>query len=344
MQLLKSGGIGFCSSLDYFGIEEHKAFYSSQLLNGGIEILSAVFLREVQSSVYPTFVNMSVDTGIRQISNRLKEGSLHRTVGRFEAVRRTYSFYQNQLQKTTPERYKDRLSPQPSTYFNHLSPASFVEEMRREGVSFGLQLCPSAVQQIYQFACDSLCTEPGYEEHFRIQEVKNGRLKDRSTLRGLVQTPETCPVIKQLAQDETLLQIVREYLNYWPTKLTCHLTWSFASQMPSDLQKEHYPPLNYHYDVAGYNFMTTYFYITNVDIAAGAHVMIRRSHKAKPIHMLFLSTGRQTDRQILSHYGKENEMVIEGKAGFGFVQDPSCYHKLLSTQTHSRLLLQIRYA
>lgn len=288
---------------------------------------------------------MNIRTTAERLETRARTGSLHRTLGRFRAARRAYSLYQNKRQQIAPTFHRERLSPRKSRYFEDVIPDDFVQALREEGVGFGLQLDPEAVQEIYQFACDKPCTEPGFKEIFWAREVENGQLNDRLALRGLVKTPEDCPVVQQLARDAKLLEIVRGYLQYWPTRISYHLTWSFATQIPTEVLKAHYPPLNYHYDVAGYNFMTSYFYITDVDAEAGAHEMVARSHNAKPLHTLFVAhSGRQSDRQVLNHFGEEHKIIIEGKPGFGFVQDPSCYHKLLPTRTRNRLLLQIRYA
>jgi len=57
--------------------------------------------------------------------------------------------------------------------------------------------------------------------------------------------------------------------------------------------------------------------------------------------MLFHSAV-QTDEAVIAYYGKENEITIEGPAGFGFVQDSSCYHKALAPISDNRLMLQLR--
>ena len=164
-------------------------------------------------------------------------------------------------------------------------------------------------------------------------------------LRGLVQDPEQCSAIAQIAEDPTLMKIARKYLQYWPTRVTRHLTWTFVSNLPLSHQKERFLPLSYHYDVAGFNFMSAYFYITDMDAQSGAHVMIERSHAKKPFHTLFAPwSGRQPDQVLLDFYGPERELLIEGKAGLGFVQDPACFHKLLSPIKNNRLVMQIRYA
>lgn len=276
----------------------------------------------------------------------MRSGDLHRALGRFKQFRTAYSYTQNMLQTLRPTAYLDRLHPRQHSLFTDIQSERYVQELRERGVSFGFSLTPSQVAEIYSFACDMPCEEPGFDGTFFAGEVVAGRLRgDRYCFRGLVQHPENCPLVQALAEDPALLNTVRRYLQYWPSKLTFHLTWTFAVDLPEAEQRKRYPPLNYHYDVAGYNFMTTYFYLTDVDADSGAHVMIERSHNQKPLHTLFgYGASPQLAQQVLNHYGADSELSIEGKAGFGFVQDPSCFHRLSAPQKGRRLLLQIRYS
>ena len=292
------------------------------------------------------FAFMNPKVAVNRLYDRLQKQDIHHTIGRFKAVRQAYSFYQNKHQQPNADFYRSRLSPRDESLFAEISPEICAQELNKKSVSFGFQLPPSMIEQIHQFGCQALLREPGFEDEFCAGDVQEGLLRGkRPVLRGLVKNPTDCPAIEHIAQDPTLLQIVRNYLQYWPSQVTRHLTWTFISDLSEYQQKDAYNPLSYHYDVAGYNFMSAYFYITDVDAASGAHVMIEGSHNKKPWHTLFAPrSGRQTDQLVLDYYGTENENIIEGKAGFGFVQDPSCFHKLLPPRTTQRLLLQIRYA
>ena len=90
--------------------------------------------------------------------------------------------------------------------------------------------------------------------------------------------------------------------------------------------------------------VTACFYITPVlDEFSGPHLTIKGSHKRKPLWML-LKSGRLSDEKVYAYYGKDNEIEIKGKAGFGFFEDPSCFHKVKVPTSQNRLLLQIRYS
>jgi ectoine hydroxylase-related dioxygenase (phytanoyl-CoA dioxygenase family) len=86
-----------------------------------------------------------------------------------------------------------------------------------------------------------------------------------------------------------------------------------------------------------------YFYLSDTDRHSGAHVVVAGSHKAKPLRMKLGST-RQPEHAVLRRYGADKVVVLEGAAGFGFLEVPSCFHKVLPPRTSSRLLLQLRYS
>ena len=78
-------------------------------------------------------------------------------------------------------------------------------------------------------------------------------------------------------------------------------------------------------------------------LESGAHVVVAGSHKSKSLRMKWAST-RQPDRRVLGRYGVDKIVVLEGKAGFGFFEDPACFHKVLPPLKSNRLLLQLRYS
>ena len=289
---------------------------------------------------------MNLSVAWNRLSARLKKRDLHHTVGRFNTIRKTYSFFQKKRQQTNGSLYRNRLQPRESSVFPDVSPPVAGDALRDKSVTFGFALPGAMVQEIHDFACQNVLYEPGSDDEFFLHDVKNGQLPTgRSVLRGLVKNPSNCPAIERIAQDPVLLSIAHDYLQYWPTQVTRHLTWTFVSDLNDQEQKNRFLPLSYHYDVAGYNFMSAYFYITDMDVQTGAHVMIARSHNKKPLHTLFAPwSGRTPDQVLLDYYGQENELLIEGKAGFGFMQDPACFHKLLPPRQQNRLIFQIRYA
>ena len=99
----------------------------------------------------------------------------------------------------------------------------------------------------------------------------------------------------------------------------------------------------FHYDLDDYRFLKFFFYLTDVDDKSGPHICVRASHKYKKFSHILLRK-RETDREIIDSYGEESLVTICGEAGFGFVEDPLCFHKGLTPTHKDRLLLQIEFA
>ena len=277
---------------------------------------------------------------------RLFKGDFSQRLSRFLFFRRAYSFLKNIQQTLKFSDYKDFLITGCTHVLSESTIDKVVKEVNESSVSFGLYLADPMVEEIFRFAACKPCMEPGYSKNFLMDELdQNNCLRDgHQVFRALVNDPNHCSAVNAIAQDSLLLQIASTYLRYYPTQITCHLTWSLASIFSESEVQKQYPASNFHYDIAGYNFATAYFYITPVlEESSGPHVMIKGSHKRKPLWML-LKSGRHSNESVYAYYGKEDEVLIRGKAGFGFFQDPSCIHKVKAPTSQNRLLLQIRYS
>jgi hypothetical protein len=99
----------------------------------------------------------------------------------------------------------------------------------------------------------------------------------------------------------------------------------------------------FYYDVFGLIFEYAFFYLTPCDKDSGAHQLIRQSHYSRPAKTLF-SSARQDEEMRRGLYGADRFEIVEGPAGFGFVEGTSCFHRARPTVTAPRLALQIRYA
>ncbi|MBO9998399.1 MAG: hypothetical protein J7641_05225 [Cyanobacteria bacterium SID2] len=277
---------------------------------------------------------------------RLLKGDFTQRFGRFLWFRQMYSTIQNLRQRLDGSLQKSAIDLAIPSMFGNLSTDSFVREVEDRSIAFGLHLPESIVNECLQYATQTICTEPGYDRTFLISDLdERGYLPDgHQPIRALVSDVEKCSSISNLSRDSVLLKIARNYLRYLPTQITCHLTWSLAWNRSDDRLQKLYPPTNFHYDIAGYNFVTAYFYITPVlDDRSGPHVTILGSHKRKPMEIL-LKSGRQTDEAIYRYYDRSSELYVYGDAGFGFFEDPSCIHKVKAPTRCHRLLLQFRFS
>jgi hypothetical protein len=110
----------------------------------------------------------------------------------------------------------------------------------------------------------------------------------------------------------------------------------------NDHKKGQYDPHIYHYDNDGPKFLKFFFYLTDVDKESGAHCVIQKTQF--PIKDEKFSTSkRYTEEELLTHYGKENEIVFEAPAGTIIAEDTMAFHKGTDPQKAFRLLLQFEY-
>src|SRR5690606_18355916 len=82
-----------------------------------------------------------------------------------------------------------------------------------------------------------------------------------------------------------------------------------------------------------------FFYLTEVDDAAGPHVFVRGSHRSPQ-----LETGKaQSDSEIEATFGADNLVRITGPAGSWFLEDVYGFHKGLLPVSKPRLLVSAQY-
>jgi hypothetical protein len=182
---------------------------------------------------------------------------------------------------------------------------------------------------------------------------------------GFVINPRECSAIERICNDKRLRDLVTQHLGYRPRSedIDVRLWWSFVTDLDNNLRASSGQTVHYHYHVHGFSFVCAFFYITDCDEYSGAHVLIRGSHKRKPLRMVlgsarlstrnlvskllpngWMTDGRYSDSEIYDIYGRDAEFLIEGQAGAGFVEDTSCFHKALAPIRSERLALQLCFA
>lgn len=274
------------------------------------------------------------------IATRLMRVDAYYVFGRFHIVRQCYSFIKKHFVK---ESCDTLLIPNKNTtLFPNICVKQSVKDLKKNAVALGFNLPKQFISEIHQFAIQEKCLRSGDRKAFTFSEVKNGQLSDgNAAVLGFIENPLRCGAVYRIITDQILLKVCATYLGYNPTHIEPRLFWSFVTEESDNMRREKWQTTGYHFDVDGFNFIYVNFYITPVTRYSGAHVMMKYSHHRKPLRMLFHS-AYQTDEAILKHFGSENEIIIEGPEGFGFVQDSSCYHKALAPITDNRLMLQLR--
>jgi hypothetical protein len=272
-----------------------------------------------------------------QIARALFRGRLHRFFGRFTAVAAMVALWRGAA---------DRFRPPPQSgpsRFPEFPCQAALTALRCDGVWPGLCLPSGCVHEIAQFARDARCRLPcDNGERFAFAEVEQGRTP-RGTPAPLVEVDgvATCPVIAELARDAGLLEAARRYLGFHPRQVQLRLYWSPLARMQRRQRHAGGQTVDFHFDVEASRSLYVFFYIEGGDRHSGAHVAMLGSHRRKPLR-LKLAPAFQPDHVIHAAFGQARERVLEGGPGFGFLEDPACYHKALPPTRGHRLVLQLR--
>ncbi len=244
---------------------------------------------------------------------------------------------------------RNAVLPRPSwihreSVFEEVSATDVAADLRHRGYHAGLQMPADLVAELCRHAEASDCRRtPGDRESFLIGEVRGGRSPLGKTVATADVDTTTCPAAARIAGDAALIEVVRHHLGYPPSRVATRLFWSPSSELSDHERRWNGQTIDYHYDIERSNALYLYFYLCDTDRQGGAHVVVAGSHGSKPLRLKWAST-RQPDRVVLDRYGMDKIVVLEGKAGFGFFEDPACFHKVLPPRTSHRLMLQLRYS
>lgn len=216
--------------------------------------------------------------------------------------------------------------------------------LKKDGFFLGINLHQNVVQEIHDFAMRTPCygdknTNLGFYYGEKQQtQTQHGSL---FTIGNYYNTAFNCPAIKNLETNPILLEIAANYLKSEPIHQGNQLWWSFAVE--STLFERRRTAQVFHSDSANSRCLRFSFYLTDVDLCCSPHVCVKGSHVKKKLSHRFLQRGL-SDPKLREYYGYENILPICGKAGFGFVEDTLCFHKLNPPGSQDRLILQIEFA
>ncbi|MEM7553036.1 MAG: hypothetical protein AAF378_02880, partial [Cyanobacteria bacterium P01_A01_bin.84] len=251
-----------------------------------------------------------------------------------------------------------------SSIFENIDINEAINNLNKDGLHLGINLPEKIVTQIIHFANTNICygnrkANLGFYLHQKKQVEK--KLNKKFVIGGYYNTTLNCSAIAQLQEDPILLAIAQKYLKFPPVHQGNQLWWSFANQssikdgtLTPDLL-DYSPRLGlrdrkrafqlFHYDIDDYKFVKFFFYLTNVDKYSGPHICVVGSHNKKKIsHLLFSKHKQEIDKEIIDYYGENALITICGKAGFGFIENPFCFHKGTTPIVRDRLILQIEFA
>ena len=229
--------------------------------------------------------------------------------------------------------------------FRDIDIENTIRSLKNEGLSLGIEMPAAIAEEILDYANrEHFYGNGSLENQLYLSEKEDWERNNgqKLTIGEYFYASEKCPILKALKTDPLLLEIANKYFNHKSICVGTRLWWSFAKA--DDFQgRLKFGQELFHYDITGYQSLRFFFYITDVDLFDGPHVCIRGSHKKKRFwHQLTLFVGR-SDRAMIDYYGEENIIPIYGTSGFGFAEDPFCFHRGVPPIDQNRLVLQIEY-
>lgn len=203
------------------------------------------------------------------------------------------------------------LVPCKVTMFSDLDVPQCVTCLQQAGYVLGLQLPEGVAMSILAFA--STC-----RAHDLRREVH-----------------ERCEVVWRVARDPKLIAILRQCLGGEPI-----LHASFI-RVPARGPEEAAgaPEYRFHYDIADIASFSVFFYLTDVDLESGPHVVVEGSQGRKGIRDLIRPV--LDDRSAEARFGRRIKPIL-GHRGTGFIEDLTCFHKRLP-EWRPRWLLGLEY-
>jgi len=215
--------------------------------------------------------------------------------------------------------------------------------LKEKGISRNLNLPAQIIQEIRDLALTKPCHETNNPRFsFDASEKEQVMMQTgKQLIRGIYDnTILSCPTIKKLETDSTLLAIAATYLNAEPIHQDTQLWWSFAVE--STLYERRQEAQRFYRATNNPCSLTFYFYLTDVDLCSNPHVCVLESHRKKKLAYRFLSKDYSL-QDISKYYGYPNITSICGKAGFGFVEDARCVRKKSSPSSSDRLTLELKF-
>lgn len=266
---------------------------------------------------------------------------LMRKFARFEIVRDWAAML---LKSPTKPR---EIGREESSILGDLDVNSIAATIETDSCYQGLQLPEDVVQELLEFASSTVCyINRDLKRPWRCKgtEQVGANLPKNSRLCSYMSNSKLSSTLKKLEKDPGILAIAAKFLGAQAVHMGSEISWSFPVAGTHVQQRE--AAQVFHYDLDDYRFIKFFFYLTDVDISSGPHAYIRGTHKHKKwLHQLIGTRCADIDdEKIVECYGAQNVVNVCGKAGFGFVENPLCFHKGTQPTEKPRLMLQIEYA
>ena len=260
-------------------------------------------------------------------------------LGRFKIVRYLYK-----LKNKISSKYKKI----EKNYDNHIeinfNKNDIIKKIEVNSFYDGLKLKKETIDKIINLSKKSdLITTTDNTKFNTFDEINEfNRDNDKPYCLINVVNPELKVLINRISRNKYLLDIANNYLGK-VNNIDTKVQWSPVCNTSDDWREHNEQTVTFHYDVHHLNFLYVFFYLTDCNKDSGAHELIIGSHTNKKFFKHLIGSVKQTSSSLELDYGIKKFIKLEGNAGYGFIEDTSCYHRARIPINNPRLALQIRY-
>lgn len=242
---------------------------------------------------------------------------------------------------------ENHLVEQELSLFKDIDSEVAIKSIEEQGYYLGLTLPESTIAELLDYAHNATLSIDGKKGlSFKYKDKDRAAVQyNRQILIGnYIDVNRECSAMQNLSSDPKLKEIATGYLGKESFLVRSQMGWRFIGDKQAYARKGEVgnPTVLFHYDIDDYRALKFFFYLTDVDSLSGFHRCVAGSHKKRSLaHYLLRS---QSDREITNYYGEESIIGICGQAGFGFAEDPFCFHRGSPPVKAPRLMIQLEFA
>jgi hypothetical protein len=287
--------------------------------------------------------NKAVNKNFNMIKKRLKRffsiNFILYILGRFKTIRFLYKTF-NKVKSSKMLIEKSKIS-----YIEPIIDKNLVlKDVQNEGLYNGLKLKDNILKKILKLSYNSkFVTTYDKKEFNSIDEINSFNLDNKKPYcLANLKNIELEILAQNISKDENLINLAKNYLGS-VNKIDTKIQFSSVCEATDDWREQNEQTITFHYDVHHLNFLYIFFYITDCDKNSGAHEMVKGSHINKKFFKHLIGSARQNKKSLEFDYSKEKFINVEGKAGHGFIEDTSCFHRARIPINNGRIALHFRY-
>ena len=207
------------------------------------------------------------------------------------------------------------------------------DQLVEKGYADGISISKSATAEIRKYTENVAFSEGRQSKNYFNIKLTDLEAPSKNSIYSIDNPHLQCGVVKNLAENSFLPSLAKMYLGENYKLLNSQIWYTF----PQEKLSSHHN-FGFHYDVDDYKFLKFFFYLSDVGIDSGPHIIIPGTQSEKSLFKFI--NRRITDRAAKKRY--QEIITMTGPAGEGFAEDTFCYHKGEHPLT-KRLILQIQY-